>query len=354
MAELYSWGERGLVASYFHDAQAQPDLDGWNTFLEAIAFPLNGQSLENVWGVIEPDFGNKAFGHPDFVAMLYFKSEPKRCALLLEAKLCNFLEACKFDRDRKGFNSSINGQLELNHRLALALERFGENDAQLAEPEWVLEIPEYTTPKPDKPRRLKSNRVLERLAKKLNEMAASQYHHVIITSDEYDPRTNIPEQVRPIIRQSEKSCGWDSFIKRLHWTNWDTLYRKSENWEKKSFRANYEFLQYESRQQCSQRDLNRPSYSGVTLVRFSENFTAIGESTNTFLYFSWKGTSYRIRDYSGDSRRRDIVLQNTSIKQVLSYVEHERVIPQRKDFRNFNWWHDQTKKANHEFGQNVS
>src|SRR4051794_10977037 len=101
MTKLYSWGERGLVASYFHDVDACNGVTGWTAFLSAIGFPMNGRILEDAWGVVEPDFGTKGFGHPDFVAMLYFNTEPKRCALILEAKVGGYLAASSIDRERK-------------------------------------------------------------------------------------------------------------------------------------------------------------------------------------------------------------------------------------------------------------
>lgn len=343
MTQLFSWGERGLVASYFQDVFACDGVTGWIAFLDAIGFPMSGRVLEDAWGVVEPDFGTKGFGHPDFVAMLQFDSEPKRAALILEAKVGGYISASRIDRARKGFNSSINGQLELNHRLSMAFETYTTGDAQLVEPEWVLRCPEYETPSPDRPRYLKNRLVLERLVDMMGGLPLEQYHHVIITSDENDPRQTIPQERRPRILLSETVDDWDDFFSRLHWTNWSTLFEHSANWSERGFRANYEFLRCNERRQPVHGSLpaNRP-FSGVSLIRLSQSF--FPQNPPTFLYFSWKGASFRLRDFSG-AARRDVHLR-CSIGDLLENREDEQPIVQRQNLENYGWWHTQTLNAN--------
>lgn len=48
--ELYLWGERGLVASFFLDVSADPSFDRWEEFLHLIHFPANGKGDRNLFG----------------------------------------------------------------------------------------------------------------------------------------------------------------------------------------------------------------------------------------------------------------------------------------------------------------
>lgn len=343
MTKLFAWGERGLVASYFQDVFACDGVTGWTTFFKTIGFPMKGRVLEDAWGVVEPDFGNKGFGHPDFVAMLQFDREPKRSALILEAKVGGYLSNSGIDRARKGFNSTINGQLELNHRLSLAFESYKTGDEKLVEPEWVLHCREYDTPIPDRPRYLKNRLVLERLVDKMGGLPLEQYHHVIVTSDESDPTQQTPQERRPKILLSETVDGWDNFSSRLHWTNWSTLLEHSANWQVGTFRANYEFMRCKERRQPVHGMLppNRP-YAGVSLIRLSQSF--FPQNPPTYLYFSWRGASFRLRDFSG-AARRDVHLLH-SIGDVLQNREDEQQVPQRQNVDNYDSWHEKTLKAN--------
>ncbi len=68
-----------------------------------------------------------------------------RFVIILEANRGCYLNACKPVASRgilrSGYNSSLNGQLELDFALVLALGNFDENDPELIEPEWILETP---------------------------------------------------------------------------------------------------------------------------------------------------------------------------------------------------------------------
>ena len=181
MNELFLGGERGLVTAFFQDLASPGTLERWKSFLQLLKFP-NYDLLSNVWCVIEPDFGNKGFGHPDMAAVLDFNNAP-RSALFLEAKLTTLKEASwpGVKRMDKGFNSTINGQLELNHRLTLALSIF-EPDVRLAvsEPDWILDTP-YIMAIPGRPRCVKKPSVLNLVARKFEAVplraVLSRYHH---------------------------------------------------------------------------------------------------------------------------------------------------------------------------------
>src|SRR4051812_6710591 len=86
--KVYLWGERGLVASFFLDVSATPSFERWDAFLGLIGFSAPGKVVA-AWSVVEPDFGNKGFGHPDYVARLAFQGGAV-AVLLFEAKLTTY------------------------------------------------------------------------------------------------------------------------------------------------------------------------------------------------------------------------------------------------------------------------
>src|ERR1700687_1560165 len=111
------WGERGLVGALFHDLSAHASLERWSEFLSCIAFSSQEHRLgvvRRAHAVVEPSFGSQGFGRPDAVAVIEFDTQ-QSFVLFFEAKLGVYAEAAKAPAGRSlpGFNSSINGQLEL-------------------------------------------------------------------------------------------------------------------------------------------------------------------------------------------------------------------------------------------------
>ena len=105
------WGERGLVSTLFLDL-AGGDRRLWNEFLRRIDPPIN-HDVAAAFTVVEPTFGVRAFGSPDAVSWLKLADE--KIVLVTEAKREPYLQASwpRTQRGAPGFNSKINGQLEL-------------------------------------------------------------------------------------------------------------------------------------------------------------------------------------------------------------------------------------------------
>jgi hypothetical protein len=187
------WGERGLVATLFMDLSAVADCARWIAFLEQIQFVHQVPSREwgqvqEVWAVVEPGFGNRGFGSPDAVFRLVLEGG-RRVVVILEAKLGRYLEACSLPvmRGQNGFNSRLNGQLELNHSLTLALAEYPPAGHQLVDPEWVLQTP-YVAARPRGARRRVNNPfVLQQLVNPLINEVANLFLHVIVTADQDNP-----------------------------------------------------------------------------------------------------------------------------------------------------------------------
>ena len=147
-SDFFMWDERGLIASFFadlHQMQLQSP-SSFSEFISVVELPGEIEALQHdvkkVDFIIEPDFANTGFGHPDAVISVEFTSEP-RVVFIVEAKRGAYTKACspKANRGTSGYNSSLNGQLELNYCLTLALSQFGSDDNELIEPEWILSSP---------------------------------------------------------------------------------------------------------------------------------------------------------------------------------------------------------------------
>ncbi len=236
--ESYMWGERGLVATFFQDVSASDTCDRWQAFLAKIGYSFGDRTIIEAWCVVEPDFSE--FGHPDTVFRLTFDNNAK-AVFLLEAKLRTFEKASWEERKRneQHFNSTINGQLELNHRLALALQHFQPGvDTSLAEPDWV---PALYSPGSG-PRQVKKRAVLRQVVKELAQLEADCYFHVVITTDQEAPWVNVPHEKRPKMFVRDGSDSWDDSRTRLCWANWLLLRELASQWEGNSFCTTYDFF----------------------------------------------------------------------------------------------------------------
>ena len=236
------WGERGLVATFFRDVSASATFDRWQQFLVKIGCSLGDQKVTEAWCVVEPDFANTGFGHPDAVFRLTFDNEFK-AVFLLEAKLTTF-EKASWSESRRyedNFNSTINGQIELNHRLTLALQSFQpEVAASLAEPDWVPTL--YSPGTVGMPRQVKKRAVLEQVARPLAHLEANCYFHVTITTDHEAPWKHLPHDRRPKMFVQGGKDSWDDRQGRLCWTNWVLLREIAHQWERNSFCRTYDFF----------------------------------------------------------------------------------------------------------------
>ena len=234
MTETLMWGERGLVATFFIDLAADKTLGRWRNFLMSLQFGghgprLNWEQLSGVRAVVEPSFGVAGFGLPDLIARLDFAHEPG-AALVLEAKLNSYPEAVRSPAGRglRGYNSSLNGQVELNHRLALALGTW-QNGGELIDPDWV---PRTRYRVAGAPRSVKDHDVLHKLGALTCGLEPGRYLHLIITSDEDNPfacealRGYWPE----IVVGADDQNAWDRECGRFGWVGWKRLRELAEAW----------------------------------------------------------------------------------------------------------------------------
>jgi hypothetical protein len=329
--EVYLWGERGLVTAFFLDVSAVPSFERWERFLDLIELKWQGAALAGVWCVVEPDFGPKGFGHPDVVARLTFPGG-RVAVLLMEAKLKTYRQSSwpSGRRSRKKFNSKLNGQIELNHRLALALEGHrGGEDAELVEPGWLVGT-DYVTPN-GQPRSLKDDAAV-RLAAELAGRPVEEFHHVIITTDEGHPAGGLAEEHRPliIVRQGDGTAAlsWESFRPRLLHCNWAGLATLAADWQNSLFQKNYGL--FGTRLQAAPPPVEVGENEGLACkgVRLIAPNAALLATLKlakpTYLHLSWTegGARRALRDYSASTTSRPVRFRG-STQDALRGSEHQ-------------------------------
>jgi hypothetical protein len=227
------WGERGLIATFFADLHQLDDMAEVQSFLKmAGLFQEQAESHgtpEKIYSIIEPDFGNKGFGHPD--AILGIKYSDRYIVVIVEAKRVNFEKAC-WTSSRRGedkFNSKLNGQLELDYRLAMAFSKFKKGDSDLTEPEWVLAT-DYKDNLKGRPRSLQKPNVLKDVVSLFSGEEFDQYYYLVITTDEANPldtvdKTFLPQLFNPHLAGNNltfPNC-WMEFRKQFGWLNYDKM-----------------------------------------------------------------------------------------------------------------------------------
>ena len=217
------WGERGLVTTFFADLHQLAEPETFNNFLQIVEFPertmLNSLSPVAIHYIIEPDFANTRFGHPDAVIALDYHDS--RAVIIVEAKRTDLASACapRSQRGQQGFNSTLNGQLELDYCLAMALSEYHEGDTELVEAEWMLSSP-YKNERKGTLRRLKNRAVIEDVVSLIEGIPLDQYYFLVITNEEQNPFLRVSDDILPELFKPELSGL------RISFTNCWSEYRR--------------------------------------------------------------------------------------------------------------------------------
>ena len=358
------WGERGLVGALFHDLSAGDELNRWTQFVNQIKFGSGSRSwglLKNVHVVVEPSFGNRGFGRPDAVALLEFDVQG-RVAIFFEAKRGPYAEAAKspVGRAMKGFNSTINGQLELNHRLALALARWNSPDV-LEESQWILDTPYGAS----NIRRVKDRDVLDRLLKPLGRLQDASYLHAILTLDSKNPfddpemGTYMPE----IFLSGSAADQWQTERKRFGWVGWSRIVELIGEWSKRGepslFLDTWRFFGLKLTEEdpaVSEQPMVAPS--GWTATRPVQGVALIFApqiNSRTYLHFSWKQEGCALRDYSHSDTDMPKTDRSRRTQHVLPLIRDEfPTTAQRPKYSDVQSWHQRVTDVNRSHGLQVA
>jgi hypothetical protein len=120
----------------------------------------------------------------------------------------------------------LNGQLELDFALALALEQFDRTDRVLVEPEWIMGTPYALERGVGVRRTLKNPNVLRDVVSRICGLPLENYFFVALTTDESNPfhdancTSVLPELFHP--KHGSDNC-WHSVKHQFGWVNFVAL-----------------------------------------------------------------------------------------------------------------------------------
>ena len=333
-----------------------------------------------MWTAIEPDFSNQGFGHPDAVIRLNFESGAAR-VIILEAKRLSYYKSCvpPSTRGGAGYNSSLNGQLELNHCLALALSEFDESKHELREPDWILHTP-YSIERRGKLRRLQNPAVVDELVRPLSGISFRDIRHLIITSDVSEPFSDSAnEPVWPELYHPEfpfQNC-WKQLRGQFGWSSWakvegffqklvananspDSLFLTAIDRNRRNFKAGTGSQGMgDELDESSQEDLVETGAEAITVPaaqsrslpanrgsRGGSMIYAPGINSSTFLHFSWLSESCAIRDYSRSPNIMPLEDRSMRTSEVLAGITREVAIRNRRPISDMRYWNETTLELN--------
>lgn len=224
------WGERGLIATFFIDLSLLDDMAEIETLLQLAGLLENGAGTPVKFNcVVEPDFGNTGFGHPDAICSVEYAD--RKSIIVVEAKRTSFANACtlSLQRGQVGINSKLNGQLELDYCLSMALSNFKNDARELVEPQWVLSTP-YNEDRRGKLRSVANPNVLHELATPFGGQPIEHYRYLVITADDENPLDDSSSKLLPQLFVPEMSGitmnvtdKWHEFRGQFGWLNYGRM-----------------------------------------------------------------------------------------------------------------------------------
>jgi hypothetical protein len=371
---LVMWGERGLVASLFVDLHAARLSEGWERLLANAGFAgglWEGKRIDSIHAVVEPDFSNDGFGHPDAIFKIIFESG-ETIVFIMEAKRLPYTNSCSPSSNRAGagYNSTLNGQLELNHCLALALSEYREGQATLSEPQWVMHSP-YGVERRGRPRALKNGAVIESVAKPFAGLPFLSYHHLIITPDLRNPFSSDinaalwPELFHP--QYPFQNC-WAQLRSQFGWLSWEAVRGFLVGLEQdglltrslflptfQSNRANFRCVLPPDPERSSESaippsgealDLPVKELSSTGAGRGATMIYAPSINPGTFLHFSWLNESCALRDYSKSPTIMPLDERSISATEVRKRITKQVVVRNRRPISDTQYWYQTTLNLN--------
>jgi hypothetical protein len=343
------WGERGLVATLFMDLMelSKTDNSVWVKFFNEIIEieePLN-LNIEKVDIIIEPDFGNAGWGHPDVVISVKIKGQNERKIFFIEAKRVTFGKACenKTKRGENGFNSSLNGQLELNYSFTHALMAWNNNpNTAIEDPDWILTT-EYDKDRQGNKRVLKNPHVLEDVIVEygLKTTTIENYYHIALTTDTTNPLMNLNPVFQPELFDSNGDDCWNKLIKKqIGWFNYDIIAKLIKDANISSlFKKTYEL----NKPNMSSGDSDKSNLCegrGVKLIYAKEI------DQKTVLHFSWVGDSYKLRDFSKGKTPRPLIKEYPKTGDIEEKITWEKSDIVHESLDKIKYWKEQIDIAN--------
>lgn len=335
------WGERGLIATFFADLNQLVEPETINNFLQILEFPersmISSLSPVAIHYIIEPDFAE--FGHPDAVIAIEYQDD--RAVIIVEAKRTELASACVpcSQRGQQDFNSTLNGQLELDYCLAMALSEYHEGDTELVEPEWVLSSP-YKNERKGRLRRLKNRAVLEDVVSLIGGIPLDRYYFLVITNEEQNPFLRVSDDLLPELFKPELSGlsftdGWSEYRRRFGWLNYAKMQTFINSVQNRLTMGSL-FLQSLS---INQRNMKGP-LQGTRLIYAPQI------NPRTFLHFSWRNESCALRDYSRSDTGEPSPDWSYQRYHVERMIDKEIRVPNKRNVHDVSFWHQQILEVN--------
>jgi hypothetical protein len=220
MENIFFYGERGIVNGLVLDLK--DDLSKLKKVLNSIEWcSVQEKSwindIENAIYLIEPGFSK--FGQPDLVIICEAKDGLKSW-FFIEVKAIPYHASAisnKKGMNQKAFNSSINGQISLNYRLALALERYsGESlvrESKAIFEQYKEKIFDYN----NGPRKAGKPELLKRIiAPFMSKLKLKNTFFISVTRDfQPNPMKNCPEEHLPLLLDEKGINRWDEIASQI-------------------------------------------------------------------------------------------------------------------------------------------
>jgi hypothetical protein len=213
MENIFFYGERGIVNGLVLDIK--DDLSKLKKVLNSIEWCLEQDKgwindIHSATYLVEPGFSK--FGQPDLVIICESKDGSKYW-FFIEAKAIPY-HASAISNDKgmkqKAFNSSINGQISLNYRLALALENYSGESVLTESVDIFEQYQEKISDYNNVPRKAGKPELLRRIINRfMIGLKLEKTFFVAITRDPPpNPIKNCPQDLLPLLIDESGNNRW--------------------------------------------------------------------------------------------------------------------------------------------------
>jgi hypothetical protein len=342
--EFNMWGERGLVATLFLDLSFLNKEQFVTEFINNCSYDpeFSIKNIIKINFIIEPIFGSKGFGNPD--ALINIITSNGKYIFFVEAKTGSYIKSAvpSFERrnDKIKFNSKINGQIELNHCLAMVLSKYNMGD-EFIEKDWILKSP-YQAERKGELRKIESGHVINKIVKYISGIPLENYFHLIITTDEKNPLDDIKnaDYLPQIYLPETPGNSWKVLRKQFGWINYKKILEISRVIDKK---IGYSYFKDAWELNATYRKGDYDALDKDVAMIYAPEI-----NPKTFLHFSWAGDSCELRDYSQGTVKpiKDSRFTRREVNKKIKIIIHNAEGMNRPNIENYAEWYKMTLELN--------
>ncbi|MHC4660139.1 MAG: hypothetical protein ACYS8W_00495 [Planctomycetota bacterium] len=253
------------------------------------------------------------------------KGEKK--VFFLEAKRSTYLESAmkRGNRRKKGFNSSINGQIELNYRFSRAL--LNRKPGEIKESSEV-----FAAYGENKARILKNPFTIEKVVQKMECKDNMDFYHLILTSDDSNPFiSGDTDDYFPGFFNENGVNLYEEMKSNICWVGYENLLSVSN--DDGYFSRNYGFNNRSIKTHATDQEMVKidGKVHGVLIV-------FVPEYSENLLHLSWRGNSSVLRDYVSLLEGPEKIPVSTEYLE--GKIKQYRKAPaRRKPYTNREYWY---------------